>query len=47
MPCTIEEARNLDKINVDTCWEDAIQLKMANVKVAFEILDEDKPIPIG
>ena len=25
---------------------DAIQLEMANVKVAFEILDDDDPLPI-
>ena len=28
-------------------WEDAIQLEMTNVKVAFKILEKDKPIPIG
>ena len=47
VPTTIEDARKLDKANNNTYWEDAIQLEMANVKVAFEILDESQSIPIG
>ena len=39
-PKTIDEARNLEKLNNDTYWEGAIQLEMTNMKVAFEILED-------
>ena len=44
IPKTIDEARNLDKVNNDTHWKDAIHLEMTNVEVAFEILEDGKPI---
>ena len=47
VPTSINHARKLDQTNGDSCWENAIQLEMANVKVAFEILESHQPIPIG
>ena len=47
VPATIEEAQALDRKNGNTLWIDAIHLEMSNVKIAFEILDEDDPLPIG
>lgn len=47
MPTNIESAISLDRKNGNRFWQDAIALEMVNVGVAFEVLDEGKPAPIG
>lgn len=51
VPMNIKEAIILDQQSVknsgEALWQDAIDLEMANVKVAFEILDTDQRVPIG
>ena len=47
VPLTVKEALDLDRANGNTFWRDAIDKEMKNVAVAFEILDADKPIPLG
>jgi hypothetical protein len=47
VPFTLDQAKKLDHINGNNLWEQAINLEMANVKVAFEILDTDQAIPVG
>lgn len=45
VPATIKEAITLDKRNGNTLWQDTIAKEMSNVSIAFEILDDDQPIP--
>lgn len=47
VPKTIAEAQQLDKENGNTLWMNAIKLELANVCVAFHILDEGEEVPIG
>ena len=47
LPKTVERALEIDKENGNTLWRDAIAKEMKNVRVAFDILDGDKPIPVG
>ena len=47
VPLTINDARCLDSENGNDLWAKAIDKEMANVIVAFEILEEHDPIPIG
>ena len=42
-----EEAFRFDRNNGNTFWSDALQKKMTNVGIAFEILDKDNPVPVG
>ena len=41
----MREAYDLDKANGDILWADAISKGMDNVKVAFEILDDNETVP--
>ena len=41
VPTSIEHAKKLDKQNNNTLWMDALKKEMANVGVAFEILEEE------
>ena len=43
----IKEALAIDAINNDTYWSDAIQKEMGNLKVAFDILEDDVAMPPG
>ena len=46
LPLTVEEARELDKENNNTLWEEAIRKELEKVRVAFELIDEgSNPIP--
>ena len=45
LPNNVEEARILDEKNGDTLWADGIATAMANVKVAFQILDDGTRVP--
>ena len=47
MPKTVEEALCLDCLNGNTLWVDAIAMELKNVCVAFKILDQTDPDPIG
>ena len=47
LPKSAKHALELDKKNCNTYWSDAIAKEINNVRVAFQILDEDKPVPIG
>ena len=45
LPNTFEEAHRLDKNNGNTLWADNIAIEMANVKLAFKILDDGTCTP--
>jgi hypothetical protein len=47
IPRTVEEAYKLDKENGNDYWQRAIDKEMTNVRVAFQILDEGKSVPVG
>ena len=41
IPKTVQEAREIDKANGNTMWQDAIAMEMKNCRVAFEAYDGD------
>ena len=43
----IQEAYDLDRKNGNTFWTDAIAKEMQEVRKAFDILPDDKAVPIG
>ena len=46
IPETIEEAKLFDKQNKNEMWENAIKKELLKVKVAFELIEQDKvPLP--
>ena len=47
IPTSIEHARALDTANGNTLWMDALAKEMYNVSVAFEILEDNAPLPPG
>ena len=47
VPITIKEVYELDRINNNTLWRDAIRREMENVKAAFKYLDSSESIPAG
>lgn len=47
IPRTVKEAHQFDIENKDHLWDKAIAKEMHNVGVAFQILEEDQPIPAG
>ena len=47
LPKTVEEAIRLDEANGNDYWRKAIQKEMRNVRVAFNILEDDDKIPRG
>lgn len=47
VPKTIAEAQQLDKENGNTLLIAAFRLELANVLVAFRILNDDEGVPIG
>ena len=47
IPSTVEEAYEIDKMNNNTFWRDAIAKEMKNVSVAFEFLEEGQDPPPG
>ena len=44
---TIEEALNLGKVNENDLWQNAIDKELNNVRVAFQLLDDNEEVPIG
>ena len=47
VPSTVKEALQMDMDNSNTAWWDSIQKEMKNVRVAFNILDDDANLPPG
>jgi len=43
----VKEAYELDKINGDNFWRDAIAKEMKNVKIAFDILEDGHQVEPG
>lgn len=43
----IKEALELDTKNNNTYWRDTIKKEMSNLRVAFDILDDDESLPPG
>ena len=47
LPKTVKEALELDKLNGNTLWQDALEKEMKAVRVAFKILEEGEEIKPG
>jgi hypothetical protein len=47
VPTGLVRAKELDRINGNTLWMDALKLEMHNVGVAFEVLEDSKSAPQG
>jgi hypothetical protein len=47
VPKTVKEALALDCKNGNTLWVDAIAKEMKEVRIAFNILPDDRSAPIG
>jgi hypothetical protein len=47
VPKNPDEAHALDKENGNTLWADAIAKEMKNVRVAFNVLEADRLVPVG
>ena len=47
LPRDVEHAYELDRQNGNTYWQDAIELEMTKVRVAFKVVDDDEVIPPG
>ena len=47
VPRSVHEAFRLDEENGNTIWRDALNKEMDNLKVAFDILPNDKAMPPG
>ena len=47
IPTSIEHAKELDKKNGNTLWQDALKKEMSNVSIDFDILDHGVKPPPG
>ena len=47
IPTSIAHAYELDTKNGNDFWKKAIEKEMSNVGIAFEILDDSQPLPVG
>ncbi len=47
VPNTVKDALALDRKNGNTLWADAIAKEMKEVCIAFNILPDGRPAPIG
>lgn len=47
VPDNVSHAFELDKANGNTYWTDAMNKEMSNNSVAFEIKEDDEPLPVG
>ena len=43
----IKHAEEIDRLNKNTLWQDALKLEMTNVEVAFKILEDNEHVPPG
>ncbi len=47
VPKAVRDANELDRLNGNTLWADAIAKEMTEVRKAFDILPDGKAVPIG
>ena len=47
IPTSVEHAKEIDSRNKNRVWQDAIDLEMKNVGVAFKILEQGEHVPPG
>ena len=47
IPTSLKQARELDKSNGNSLWENAINKESDKVRVTFKLLDNNYPVPIG
>ena len=47
VPKSVKEALQIDKDNNNSFWSEAINKELRNVIVAFQLLEEGEPLPIG
>jgi hypothetical protein len=47
IPTSVEHAYKLDERNGNTFWRDALAKEMTEVGVAFEVLEDGQPAPVG
>jgi hypothetical protein len=47
IPRDVKHAYEPDRQNGDTFWSDAIAKEMHNAGIAFEIMEDDQPLPVG
>lgn len=47
IPNDIDHARKLDEVNGNIFWEDAILKEVANVKIVFQLLEHNEPVPVA
>ena len=45
IPTSIKHALEIDRINRNTFWRDALELEMMNMGIAFDILDDNDLVP--
>ena len=47
IPTSVEQAKEIDRRNKNRAWQNAIDLEMNNVGVAFKILESGEHVPSG
>ena len=47
IPTSVEHAKEIDRRNKNRAWQDAIDLEMKNMSVAFKILESGGHVPPG
>ena len=47
VPTSLAHAKTIDERNNNALWSDASYKEMANVAIAFQVLETDDPIPVG
>ena len=47
IPSDTNEAETLDIVNNNDLWDNAIQKDLLNVKIAFQLLEDDEILPVG
>jgi hypothetical protein len=47
VPKNAEEAYAIDKVNNNSLWADATAKEMKNVRVAFNVLEDNQVVPVG
>ena len=47
MPEGVAKAKELDRVNGNTMWMDALKLEMHNIGIAFEVLEDGERAPPG
>jgi hypothetical protein len=47
IPTSVAHAMEIDKRNCNTLWQDALKREMTNIGIAFEVLPDGEPAPVG